>query len=223
MGVLRGGLSGLSLMSSCIIRPTGYVRCQFLPWDPLVCIYLSTSTCRSFVRSHHLMSSVVPQELFYFILTNIIIYYILFIPNWIKWLGPGLQYLVCAGHIKLWILFYFIILLFSWPIRDLNMSEMFYLLTPWLIQKMSGAIIWPLIGTDSLSFWLYIPFSFIDNYLLTSIWQLRPYIAPFVLLMWGRLTDSVYHNTCFQPFTLLGWYRPGRPNFTRLCWVLALA
>jgi hypothetical protein len=111
---LYNQINGLCTVSVSPMGPLGLYISEYL--------YLSVIQ-----RSHHLMSSAVSQEFsiwsILLLLLLLLLFIIYFFPNWIKWLGHYLQYLVCVGHIELWILFRFIILLFSRLIRDLDMSK----------------------------------------------------------------------------------------------------
>jgi hypothetical protein len=179
----------LSLRLPCIIRPTYYVRCQFHPWDSLVWVYLSTLACQSFIGSHYLISSVVPWEIS--ILTNIIIiiyllYYFTF-SNWIKWLRFGLQCLVCADHIKLWILFCFIILLFSWFIRDLNMFKGFLLWSQVGTEKVRSSHLAPRWVERVFIFYYLSLSSFMDSYLFSLNMIIEVVSYPFILFYCGEV------------------------------------
>jgi hypothetical protein len=117
-------------------------------------LYIFEYLCLSVIHwSHHLMSSAVSREFFIWSILLLLLFIKNF-PNWIKWLRFALQYLVCAGHFELQILFCFIILLFIRFIRDLDMSNGLFSLAPgwykeshepsfdpWLVQRVSHFVI----------------------------------------------------------------------------------
>jgi hypothetical protein len=127
MGVLRGGPSYLSLRLPCITRPTGYVRWSSWLVGPIgLYIYIAHIFLSDIHQSRCLTGSTMPWV--FSILINIIFIIIQCVfcsqLNWVIRITLLLVFSV-GSHIRIWILFYFIILLFSWLIWDLNMFEGF--------------------------------------------------------------------------------------------------
>jgi hypothetical protein len=65
-----------------------------------------------------------------------------------------------GGHIRVWILFCFIILFYLAGLFRSLVCPKAFSFGPWLVQRKSGALLWPLVGTESLTFVLYFVLSF---------------------------------------------------------------
>jgi hypothetical protein len=156
MRVLRDELGDLSPRLSCTIRPTGYVRCPIGMWDPLVCIYIAHLYLSVIHRSRHLTGSAVPRVFLFD--QNYIYYYFVYdlILNLIERLG--LKWLIVfsvGGHIRVWILFCFIILFYLAGLFEISVYP-------------KGFLLWPLVGTKSLFF--VIIFNFIISRIINLFW-----------------------------------------------------
>jgi hypothetical protein len=100
-----------------------------------------------------------------------IYYYFVYnlISNLIEWLGSTwILVFSVGGHIRVWILLCFIILFSLANLFEISVC-------------LKGFLLWPLVGTERLSFVIIFIFSFADCYLILAIWQLKTYSIPFDL------------------------------------------
>jgi hypothetical protein len=157
MRVLRDGPNDLSMTLSCITIPTGYVRWPIGLWDPLVCIYIE-HLCPSVIhQSHHLTGSVVPRVFFIWSILCLLLFSIWFDPNlnWvirITWLSVFSVATIFESGFYSVLLYYYLAYLFKNSVCPKRF------------------LLWPLVGTESLSFVIISFFSFIDSYLILMIW-----------------------------------------------------
>jgi hypothetical protein len=96
---------------------------------------------------------------------------------WLTWLSV----FSVGGHIRVWILFYFIILFYLACLFETSICP-------------KGFLLWPLVGTEKVEsspfvpgwyreslIYYYIFFFYTDSYLLLAIWQLKSYSNSFVI------------------------------------------
>jgi hypothetical protein len=168
----RAGWSQSGL--SCITRPTSYVRCQIRLWDPLVCVYLSTFVYRSFTD---LVTWRVWQchKSFYLIIIIIIIHYIIYLRfNWVIriWLSVFSVCLPYSSYEFYSDLLYYYLAAY---LRSQYVRRVFSF-DPWLAQRKLRALIWPLVGTESLIFIITL---FFHLWIVIFLYSVRPFFMRF--------------------------------------------
>jgi hypothetical protein len=181
VGVLRGRPGDLSLRFPYITRlmwlRTMINRPMVTYGDQSVyTVYLCSSVIH---RPRHLMGLTVSWV---FSLINIIYYYYYYsvddlISNLIERLRWTWRLVFSVGsHIRLWILLCFIILFYLASLFEISVCPKSFLIWPWLVQRKSETLLWPLVGSHLL---LYLFCHFTDSYLSLAIWQLKSYSNPF--------------------------------------------
>jgi hypothetical protein len=140
------------------------------------------------------------------------------IPNLIERLGwTWHSVFSVGGHIRVWSIFWFIILFYLAGLFEISVCPKSFLL-------------WPLIGTEKVGMrssgpqWysvashllLYSVLCFTGSQLLLAIWQLKSYSISVWFILWGRLPDSANQSMCF-----IAIHSPNCPN-CRSCSVIAV-
>jgi hypothetical protein len=151
------------------------------PWGPLICIYTAHLRLSVIHWPRHLTGSTVPRVFFFD--QYYIIYYSVYdlISNLIECLGlKWLSVFSVGDHIRVWILFYFIILFYLASLFEISVCP-------------KGFLLWPLVGTEKVGssplapdrykeFPFIIIFYFVISWivLILAIWQLKSYSSPLI-------------------------------------------
>jgi hypothetical protein len=161
MEVLRGEPDNLSPRLSCIIRSIRLRTVTHRPVEPtgLYIHYASLLVGYSPISSFDGFGS---ARVFYF--WSILYYYYFvydLIPNLIERLGwTWLSIFSVGGHIWVWslfhLLYYFILPIY---LRSYYVRRAFSF-GPWLVQRKSGTLFWPLLGTERPPFIIIFVLSF---------------------------------------------------------------
>jgi hypothetical protein len=180
MRVLRGRPGNPSLRLSCITRPMQLRTVSHRPMGPIslyiYCapLYVDYPPTPSFDGSI-LMDPSGRARFFWFLDQYFLLLFWIWFDSNLNWAvrTPCILVFSMGGHIRVWILLYFYIILFSHLIWDLGMSEGFSPLAPgwyresrelsfgpWLVQRVSHLYY--------IIFWY-----FTGSYLILAIWQLK--------------------------------------------------